>query len=312
MKASVIIPTMNRAHLLGKLLKSLSDQDISSDDFEVIIVDNGSVDDTKDVCKKYSVLFNNFIYLYDERPGLHIGRNLGYLKSSSDILIYGDDDIIVPKNWISSIISAFDDPEVVLVGGNNIPDYEDTPPSWVLDLWESDSDGNNILLPFSCIDLGNKRKLIKANYVFGCNFSVRKEIIKLAKGFHPDGVPRKYLRFRGDGETFISEFITTNNLKTLFLPEASVKHYVSKTRMTHKYVEGIAFRNGISSRFYELRQNTSVMKAVKDYLKLLVCRRKNHFIKGNMFLLRNFILSKKLRNWVKLDNFLNESISDYL
>lgn len=312
MKATVIIPTKNRATLLEATLLSLSKQDISYDDYEVIIIDNGSTDNTRLVCNHYSKIFRHFIYIYDERPGLHTGRNLGLLKSSTNILIYADDDIIVPENWISAIISGFEDPDVVLIGGNDIPNFEDTPPSWVHDLWYTDEEGNRLLLPFSCIDMGNTKKYIKANYVFGCNFSIRKPIVMQTKGFHPDGMPAQYIKFRGDGETFVSNFITRNKLKTLFLPEASVKHYVSKGRMTHEYVDSIKFRNGISNRFTMLRENPSIFNAIKEYIRILLQHSSDYYEKGNKFLLINYIKSKKLRKWVTLDNYLDVSINDYL
>lgn len=312
MQLSVIIPTRNRAHLLKKLLDSLLFQDISQEEFELIIIDNGSTDITKEICEKYKKNFVNFQYLYDDRPGLHTGRNLGFLNSKTEILVYGDDDIIVPVNWLSAILKGFKDPQVVLIGGNDIPDYEQEPPSWVLNLWTTDSDGNRLLLPFSCINMGNKKKYIKANYVFGCNFSVRKEVIRKTKGFHPDGMPKKYIKFRGDGETFVSEYITNNNLKTLFLPEASVRHFVSTSRMTNEYIDGIAFKNGISHRFTELRKNPTFIDAIKTYIKFIISGQDDSFTKGNRFLLKNYIKSRKLRKWVNLDNYIDVSIKDYL
>lgn len=303
---------MNRAHLLEKTLSSLSMQDMPKEDFEVLIIDNGSTDNTKLVCDSYSSVFANFNYIYDDRPGLHTGRNLGFLKSKSEILVYGDDDITVPENWLTSIIEAFNDPDVYLVGGNDIPDYEQTPPDWINSLWIDDAEGNKLLLPFSCIDMGNAKKIIRANYVFGCNFSIRREILLKTKGFHPDGVPKRYMQFRGDGETFVSEYITEHNLKTLFIPEASVKHFVSKERMTQEYVNGIAFRNGISSRFTKIRKNNSLVTALIDYLHLIFGRSTDNTTKGEKFLLKHYIKSKKLRAWVNLQNYLDVSIYDYL
>lgn len=312
MELSVIIPTRNRYKLLKKVLESLKKQTLDKDLFEVLIIDNGSTDETKSMCDEFKKDIKNLRYFYDDRPGLHTGRNLGFLKSKSELLVYGDDDITVPNNWLESILMAFKNPEVVLVGGNDIPEYEISPEEWVNNLWTSDGKGNRLLLPFSCIDMGTDSKFIPANYVFGCNFSIRKSILEITKGFHPDGMPDEFLCFRGDGETYVSEYIMKNNLKALFLPEASVNHFVSQKRMTYEYVNKINYRNGISEMYNILRKHNSLLRAYLLYFSLLRDRNSNYATKGKIFLLKEYIKSKKLRKWIVLPDYLNVNIKDFL
>ena len=65
---SIVIPTKNRADLLRKVLESIERQPADQNDFEVIVIDNGSTDETKDVAKEYQRKIKNCRYIYDARP----------------------------------------------------------------------------------------------------------------------------------------------------------------------------------------------------------------------------------------------------
>ena len=59
---SVVIPTYNRASSLRSTLESISKQSCNEDELEIIVIDNGSTDGTKDICTKYASVLKNFIY----------------------------------------------------------------------------------------------------------------------------------------------------------------------------------------------------------------------------------------------------------
>lgn len=92
-QVSVIVPTHNRASLLNKTLNSLLNQTFSPQHFEVIIVDNGSTDNTESICKEFQKKFTNYVYIYDKKPGLHVGRHAGLKAAKGTILVFIDDDI---------------------------------------------------------------------------------------------------------------------------------------------------------------------------------------------------------------------------
>ena len=68
MQLSVIIPTKNRDFLLEKVLKSICNQTLEQEKFEVIVVDNGSTDDTKSIAIKFEEKIKNLQYFYDKTP----------------------------------------------------------------------------------------------------------------------------------------------------------------------------------------------------------------------------------------------------
>lgn len=253
-RLSVIIPTQNRAALLDKTLASILAQHFPADAFEVIVVDNASTDKTRSVTEKFSASHANVRYLHEQEPGLHSGRHAGLRAAKAPILVYADDDIEAFPGWLASIDESFQDASVGLVGGKDLPRYESPPPAWMSELWEKTDDGE--YLPyFSLLDFGDDVKEIAAHFVFGCNFSIRKDIVLKAGGFHPDGFPETMMKYRGDGETFVAQSVTSMGFKIVYHPGASIYHWVPASRMTMDYVQKWWFRLGITQSFADVRES---------------------------------------------------------
>ncbi len=260
---SVIIPTRNRAQRLSIALESLTMQTYPEHLFEVIVVDNNSSDDTREICRKYEETIKNFQYVYVSEPGLHVARHTGWQRACGEILIYGDDDIRASSTWLEGIAQCFKDPDVALAGGNILPEFEADPPEWLGKLWNKTPWGN-VLGPYSLIDFGNHDSEISPMYVWGANFAIKKTVLSEAGGFHPDGMPSKLSRFRGDGETHVSEFIQQHKYKTVHHSRATVFHWISKERMTVEYLYKRMFLQGISDSFTYIRSNKATGK-LKQY-----------------------------------------------
>lgn len=324
MRLSVIIPTLNRASLLRHTLASIKKQTLPKTEFEIIVVDNGSTDNTMQICQEYEKENGNLVYIYDNHVGLHNGRNRGFKESRADILVYADDDIEAGTEWLETIDRGFKDDSVFLIGGNNYPIYETNKPPWFNRLWVYDHVSRcQVNQIFSVVIIGNYPRIIDPYMVFGCNYAVRKSVVKAAGGFHPDGVPDNYLRYRGDGETYISEFIKKKKMKTMFYPGASIGHRITQSKMTKDYVKKVAFRSGISDAFSKLREISSGRQYM-SFLKKTLLNFESHirimdnssivdsmvlfYYKGELFLLREYGLHKNIRSWVKRENYLDAII----
>ena len=251
---SVIIPTRNRVSLLKNALFSITKQTFPSDQFEVIVVDNGSTDETAEICEEYKSKLPGFQRIYDECPGLHVGRHLGLKHARGEILVYADDDIEAFPTWLEGIAEAFEDKDVALVGGKNLPKFETEPPDWLMKMWLQAHPEGKVLGSLSILDLGDSIKDINPSYVFGCNFSIRKSILLETDGFHPDAMPQELIKYRGDGESYVSRYVLEKGYKTLYHPKVSVYHLVSKERMTSKYFYHRSYIQGISDSFARMRK----------------------------------------------------------
>ena len=315
---SVIIPTRNRSVLLDKTLQSISAQTFSADRFEVIIVDNGSTDETPAIANRYRGTLKNLKYFYEANPGLHVGRHCGLRESQGSILTYADDDIEAFPTWIEGIYESFLQEDVGIVGGKDVPLYEAPPPAWVNDLWEINSYGK-FMSYFSLLDFGDKVMEIDPDFVFGCNFSIRKSLLTQIGGFHPDGVPDSQLKYRGDGETHVGRQVSKLGYKTMYNPKASVNHWVPKSRMNLSYIKKRAFMSGISQSYTNSRmelielkelKRTSTFKKTLRKLKQFFLRQslKSEILKsyyeGYEFHQNELRKDKELISWVTKPNYL--------
>lgn len=246
------------------------------DAFEVLVIDNGSSDNTHEIVEQFSDKLESLRYFYEAEPGLHVGRHRGMLEARGDILVFADDDIEALPTWLSSIQEAFMKSDVAMVGGNNIPMFMTSPPQWLQYIWQNPIFGNKHYIPSLSIQVLDKGiHEINPNQVWGCNFSIRKEHLLAAGGFHPDGMPQELIAFRGDGETHVSRYISERNLKSIFHPGASVYHKVTTERMTFKYFRQRGFNQGVSDSYTQLRNknvnlNLSWFVRFKLMIKFLI------------------------------------------
>jgi len=135
MKVSVIIPTYNRSLLICKTLDSLMGQDYPKEDFEVIVVNNNSPDDTEDVLRAYINNHRgqvNLRYAKELRQGDGYARNSGAAIARGEYLLFCDDDSLFDANWISCMVGILDMyPTVAMIGSRILIKWDKQPASWV-------------------------------------------------------------------------------------------------------------------------------------------------------------------------------------
>lgn len=114
MKLSVIIPIYNAADTLQKCLQSVSEQD--NTDVELILIDDGSTDDSLRICQDYAAAHDNTTVLTQKHTGQAAARNLGIQHASGTYLFFADADDIVLPNAFQHIIERMDGTELLVFG----------------------------------------------------------------------------------------------------------------------------------------------------------------------------------------------------
>ena len=97
---SVIIPTLDHSSKLNQCLFYQSELSFEPDLFEVLVIDNGSTDDTKEVSLSYNDKISNLRYIFCESPGLMATRHMGCNMANGEIFSYIDDDSLVTEDWL--------------------------------------------------------------------------------------------------------------------------------------------------------------------------------------------------------------------
>ncbi len=114
-KVSIIIPVYNGAPTLGQCLQSVLNQ--SNPAFEVIVVDNNSIDQTKDIAIEFQSDYPNIQYVFEPLRSRGAARNAGIIAAHGEIIVMTDSDCIVPYNWIESLIAPIvNEGETIVMG----------------------------------------------------------------------------------------------------------------------------------------------------------------------------------------------------
>ncbi len=304
-KYSIIIPTRNRCNLLERCLTKISELEKPEYDYEVLVIDNGSTDNTGQTCLSFEGKINNLNYFYEEEPGLHIGRHSGARNSRGEVLCYIDDDSFADKYWLLGIEKAFKKPETILATGPILPEFEVDPPKWLKYSWNVNKNEKS-LGTLTLLDFGGQEKKISPLYVWGANFIIRKKIFYQFGGTHPDCMPEESPEYIGDGETGLAKKLIEKNKQALYSPEIKIYHYVPQNRMTEGYFLTVYFMQGISDSFTDYRIEYGLYKKQKKQNKYLKLSNYFNFLKKIMLLILDNDYKKYKKILTKAKKSYNE------
>ena len=226
---SVVIGTYNRAHLLSEAIESLIAQQADGLRYEVIVVDNNSSDNTREVVSSFEGLEIPIRYVFESRQGISYARNAGLSQCRSPIVAFTDDDVRASSNWISLIKKTFaEHPEVGFIGGKVLPLWQATPPGWLT---------RQHWMPLAIQDHGDDELYLEPARMTGlvaANLSVRRELFDRVGLF----LPELQLVKDGIGAMEDHEFIDRMwkaGVKGLYVPNLVVNAPVDLKRTTKGY-----------------------------------------------------------------------------
>ena len=229
MKFSIIIPVYNSEKTIEKCIKSVFNQYYPKDNYEVIVVDDGSTDNSLDLIKDYS----SIKLIRQENRGPAAARNLGVKHAKGRYIVFTDSDCIVNKHWLEYIEEGFKNyPKISGLGGEIL-------------------NGNLSLMGkvSHLIDFGgnvdNKEGFIKTMSIPSANISYKRDIFIEIGGFNEKLVTME------DRE--LNWRFVKNNHKILCYPQVKVFHYAN-----------ISFLNLIKKRFYRAKTFLEARKLHKD------------------------------------------------
>lgn len=115
---SIIIPIYNAEEYLEKCINSIIQQTYSN--WELILINDGSIDKSETICKKYSNQYNNIYYYYKINEGVSIARNFGITKAKGKWIIFIDSDDYIKEDYLYQFITDNDNDYDMIVGGYNV------------------------------------------------------------------------------------------------------------------------------------------------------------------------------------------------
>jgi glucosyl-dolichyl phosphate glucuronosyltransferase len=229
MKITVILCTYNRFQSLKKALESVATSILpSSMEWEVLVVDNNSNDETRVTVEEYCHRYpGRFRYLFEKQPGKSYALNAGILDARGEVLAFMDDDVTVERTWLQNLITPLQDSSWAGAGGRIRPDRDFSPPRWML--FEGDQSLGPTLA--AVFDLGdNPGEMFRPPY--GTNMAYRKSIFEKYGGFRTDMGPRPDSEIRGEDVEFGRRLLAAGE-RLYYVPSAVVNHAVPENRL-HK------------------------------------------------------------------------------
>ena len=99
---SIIIPVYNSEKTLSKLLNSILEQNFNN--YEIIIINDGSVDNTEDIILSYKSKFNHYKYIFKENSGVSSTRNIGLQNVEGKYILFADADDYFENDYLLNYI----------------------------------------------------------------------------------------------------------------------------------------------------------------------------------------------------------------
>ena len=198
-KASVVVCSYNGAKTLDRCLTSL--KEINYPNYEVILVDDGSTDDTQEIAARHPWVKN----IRQENKGLSFARNVGAHSSGGDVIVYTDSDCMADPDWLYYLMGTLLSGDYAGVGGPNI-----SPPAenWVQACVSAAPGGPNHVLLTDVV----------AEHIPGCNMAFHRWAFDQVGGFDPE------YRKAGDDVDFCWRLQQSGGV-IAFSPAAIVWHY---------------------------------------------------------------------------------------
>ena len=232
---SVIVATRNRAASLKELLESLATQQTDAQAaYEVLVIDNGSTDDTRQTVEALQIGFPAPLrYHYEPRPGKPWALNAGMALAHGAILAFTDDDVVASPSWLSALHRCFLEERVDAVTGKILPCWLAPRPAWLTDR------AFRSVATLGCVNHGSVRRRTldgqDCRWVGG-NLAIRREATVRVGDYD--------VRMARSQDMEYYHRCLAQGLLICYEPDAVVFHKVGPERMTPTYFRQWRRRTG--------------------------------------------------------------------
>jgi glycosyltransferase involved in cell wall biosynthesis len=196
---------------------------VAKESYEVIVVDNHSVDNTKSVVDTLSHKFSNILYVQEPTVGLSHARNSGWKNAKGDYVIYLDDDGKASEHWLSAAIDIITHVGPGVFGGPYFATYNSPKPDWFRDSYES-------------FTAGGQERVLDEGFLSGGNIAFRRSILASMGGFDSNFGMRGNQRGYAEETALIRRIRKTEPSTVIYYdPKFYIYHLVAPQKMCMRY-----------------------------------------------------------------------------
>ncbi len=243
MRISLVISTYNRGTQLMRTLDSVARQTLPVADWELVVVDNNSKDDTQGLFAGFAAAHPalNARIVRETRQGLSHARNRGITESKAPVIVMIDDDEEINDGFLGAYDAFFEShPEVVAAGGKMVACYEEKRPKWMSRYTEA--------LAASTIDRGKcMAPFRRGRYPIGGNMAFRREVFDKYGTFNTELGRTGDLLIGGEEKDMFSRVVDGGG-QIWYVPGAVADHIIPPSRVTRTRFCKQARMCGVSER----------------------------------------------------------------
>lgn len=239
---SIAIATWNRAELLRRTLESIIAVRVPDDlSLELLVCDNNSTDDTKQIVESFEVRFEKVWgghfrgrgpvrYLFEPRQGKSYALNRLIAEAGGDWMLFADDDVQVERNWLEAYVAATRRyPDAAVFAGEMLP-WLAKPPTLRQRMLMHEYPG-----VFALLELDGDRPIDPdEGMAAGANMLLRRDAIP-PEGFDTKLGPRGRDPLHGEDAKLVRQLIESGREGWL-IADATVRHYVHPARLNVRYL----------------------------------------------------------------------------
>lgn len=245
MTLSFIICTYNRDKYIYQCLSRLA-ANSHQDDWEIILVDNHSSDDTAVQCQRFATDYSwvNYHYFVEMQQGLSFARNRGIKEANGEWLVFLDDDAMVESDYVNHLLDLLRQyPEAGAFGGQITPFFEEKEPEW-MSRWTMGF--------VSAIDMGEKVCVFpRGKFPIGANMGIARSVIRQIGVFNT-ALGRTKETLLGGEEKDLFLRIQAKDISVLYFPGIKVQHCIPPRRTTKEFIQRLGYGVGRSERLRTL------------------------------------------------------------
>lgn len=241
---TIVICTYNRAGYLNDTLRDIAAQTADPGDFELIVVDNNSDDHTEEVCDRFRQTNPNirFKSIFEPKQGLSQARNRAIMESETETLLFIDDDVKIPDDFVENALTySASRPNTLCAGGRIFVsfDEEEREPNWI---------PKELMPMFGLHDLGDEDQMYpSSNFPRGGNMMIRKSVFN-AFGMFDTTLGRSGKTLLGSEEKAFFDRIRKNGLQMRYWSGMALTHRIGSHRLSKSYLEKQSIGIGRSER----------------------------------------------------------------
>lgn len=269
-RLSLIIPTHNRSEQLIAALESVVRQDLPAGEWECLVVDNNSTDDTAERFAAFAAAHPacDLRMVAESRPGVSYARNRGMAETTTPCMVFIDDDERVNAGFLRAYRDFFAaHPEAAVAGGRIVAEYPTGRPAWMSRYAE---------MPIANpMDYGAQVRPFPAGRVpGGGNMAFRRSVAAAYGGFDPS-LGRVDGQLIGGEENDFFERLLRGGETIWYVPDAVMWHIIPPSKLTEAYFRRLCYNVGVSqrlrARIHRRVGKSRVLEAAKWAATLLLC-----------------------------------------